>query len=219
MSRVAVVGANRGIGLEFCKQLSKQNEVVAFCRHSNEELEALGVQVIENCEVTNLESLETAVDRCEGQKFDYLIHVAGILRPNTLEELNVEDISEQFKVNSLGPLLCVHSFLSLLNPGAKVGLLTSRMGSIADNDSGGYYGYRMSKAALNAAGKSLAEDLKPRDISVFLLHPGYVRTDMTGFTGLIDPDESVKGLWRILQEKGMEQTGTFWHTNGEQLPW
>jgi NAD(P)-dependent dehydrogenase (short-subunit alcohol dehydrogenase family) len=93
------------------------------------------------------------------------------------------------------------------------------MGSIADNDSGGSYGYRMSKAAVNAAGKSLAIDLKPRGIAVAILHPGWVKTDMTGHGGLVDTDESVSGLIERLNELNLENTGSFWHMNGELLPW
>ena len=93
------------------------------------------------------------------------------------------------------------------------------MGSIADNDSGGSYGYRMSKAALNAAGASLAIDLRPRGISVAILHPGYVRTEMTGNAGLIDADESVSGLLKRIDELTPDNSGSFWHSNGDVLPW
>jgi NAD(P)-dependent dehydrogenase (short-subunit alcohol dehydrogenase family) len=93
------------------------------------------------------------------------------------------------------------------------------MGSIADNDSGGSYGYRMSKAALNAAGKSLSVDLKEEGHPVFLLHPGYVKTDMTNHTGYIDTNESAEGLYQVMKNKTLADTGTFWHTNGEPLPW
>ena len=93
------------------------------------------------------------------------------------------------------------------------------MGSIDDNDSGGSYAYRMSKSAVNAAGKSLSIDLKPKGIAVAILHPGWVRTDMTGHGGLIDPDESAAGLIQRMEELTLETSGTFWHTNGEKLPW
>ena len=119
----------------------------------------------------------------------------------------------------LGPLRVTHSLLPALKDGAKVALITSRMGSIADNDSGGSYGYRMSKAALNAAGVSLAQDLAARGIAIAILHPGYVRTDMTGQSGLIDTDESVAGLLQRINELNAQNSGTFWHTNGEVLPW
>jgi NAD(P)-dependent dehydrogenase (short-subunit alcohol dehydrogenase family) len=216
---IAVVGANRGIGLEFCKQLSEKHKVYAFCRTASEELRALDVKCIEDTDVSNFSSLETAAKQLEGEKLDYLIHVAGILETQSLDDFDVEGIEKQFLVNSIGPILSAKAFLPYLNDSAKIALLTSRMGSIADNDSGGQYGYRMSKAALNAAGKSLSVDLKPKGISVLLLHPGYVKTDMTGHSGLIETPESVAGMWKIVTTKGIEQTGSFWHTNGEELPW
>jgi NAD(P)-dependent dehydrogenase (short-subunit alcohol dehydrogenase family) len=124
-----------------------------------------------------------------------------------------------FEVNSLGPLLTTLALVNNMGKGSKVGIITSRMGSIDDNGSGGSYGYRMSKAAVNATGKSLAIDLKPRGIAVAILHPGWVKTDMTGHRGLIDTTESVSGLIERMKELNLENTGSFWHTNGEQLPW
>lgn len=124
------------------------------------------------------------------------------------------------KINAIAPLRCVETLLPSLGDGAKVCLITSRMGSIGDNGSGGFYGYRMSKAALNAAGVSLARDLKPRGIAVAILHPGMVATDMTArFGGGIPPADSAKGLLARVDELNLDNTGTFWHMNGEVLPW
>jgi NAD(P)-dependent dehydrogenase (short-subunit alcohol dehydrogenase family) len=103
--------------------------------------------------------------------------------------------------------------------GSKVGILTRRMGSIADNGSGAYYGYRMSKAAVNAAGVSLARDLAPRGIAVLLLHPGFVRTDMTGHGGNVEPHEAARDLLSRIDELDLASSGTFRHANGEELPW
>src|SRR5690606_28790840 len=119
-----------------------------------------------------------------------------------------------FQVNALGPLLTVHAFADRRESGAKVALVTSRMGSIADNTSGGSYGYRMSKAALNAAGKSLAIDLAPRGVAVVILHPGYVRTDMTGRTGNVDPGEAAAMLVARIDELDAASRGRFLHANG-----
>jgi NAD(P)-dependent dehydrogenase (short-subunit alcohol dehydrogenase family) len=116
-------------------------------------------------------------------------------------------------------LLVTQALLPNLHEGSKVGIITSRMGSIDDNDSGGSYAYRMSKSAVNAAGKSLSIDLKPRGIAVAILHPGWVRTDMTGHGGLIDADESASGLIKRMEELTLDTSGGFWHTNGERLPW
>ncbi|MDB2705807.1 SDR family NAD(P)-dependent oxidoreductase, partial [Pseudomonadota bacterium] len=153
---------------------------------------------------------------------DWLINNAGIANGISMDELDqsaVESSINMFKVNGLGPLLTTQALLKNLSEGSKVGIITSRMGSIADNDSGGSYGYRMSKSAVNAAGKSLSIDLKPYGIAVGILHPGYVRTDMTSHNGLIDTDESVSGLIARLEELSLDNTGSFWHTNGDLLPW
>jgi NAD(P)-dependent dehydrogenase (short-subunit alcohol dehydrogenase family) len=224
MSQTALVtGSNRGIGLEFCKQLKQRGfDVIATCRKASSELEALGVEVIENVEVSDPTSLNALVEKLAGRQIDWLINNAGIAGGLGLSDINVEAVESfkrQYEVNSLGPLLTTQILSGNLANGSKVGLVTSRMGSIADNDSGGSYAYRMSKAALNAAGKSLSIDLKPQGIAVGILHPGWVRTDMTGHGGLIDTDESVDGLLKRMDELNLDNTGTFWHTNGEVLPW
>ncbi len=225
-SNIAVVGANRGIGFELTKQLSESgNNIFAFCRSSNSKLNALDkVTVVEDFEVTEFIRMVTQLKNLDlendGQRFfDVLIHVSGILRSDSLDEIVEDDILEQFKVNALAPILSVNAFTPYMKEGSKVGLITSRMGSVDDNTSGGMYGYRMSKSALNMAGKSLSIDLKDQDITILLLHPGYVKTDMTGNQGQITAKESAKGLIQILNEKTLEETGTFWHVNGEQLPW
>jgi NAD(P)-dependent dehydrogenase (short-subunit alcohol dehydrogenase family) len=137
---------------------------------------------------------------------------------DTLDALDVEGMREQFEVNALGPLRVTAALLGSLGEGSKVAIITSRMGSVADNTSGKMYGYRMSKAAVNMAGVSLARDLAPRGIAVALLHPGMVATEMTGGRG-ISAEESVRGLLARVDGLTMETTGTFWHMNGEVLPW
>jgi NAD(P)-dependent dehydrogenase (short-subunit alcohol dehydrogenase family) len=123
-------------------------------------------------------------------------------------------------VNALAPLLLVRALLDHLPRGAKVALMTSRMGSIDDNSSGGSYGYRMSKVALNIAAKSLAIDLQPRGIAVAILHPGLVRTRMIGFNPQgISPEQSVRGLLARINAVNLNTSGTFWHANGDVLPW
>jgi NAD(P)-dependent dehydrogenase (short-subunit alcohol dehydrogenase family) len=123
-------------------------------------------------------------------------------------------------VNAIAPLRLTAALLPSLSAGSKVAMMTSRMGSIADNTSGSSYGYRMSKVALSMAGKSLAHDLRPKGIAVAILHPGLVQTRMTGFTNSgITPEESVKGLLTRIDELTLENSGTFWHSNGEVLPW
>jgi NAD(P)-dependent dehydrogenase (short-subunit alcohol dehydrogenase family) len=224
MSQTALVtGSNRGIGLELCTQLKQRGfDVIATCRHTSKDLEILGVEVIQNVEVSSPSSLALLAEKLSGRQIDWLINNAGIaggISLGDIDEQSIESFKRMFEVNSLGPLLTTQALLSNLTSGSKVGIITSRMGSIDDNYSGGSYAYRMSKSAVNAAGKSLSIDLKPREISVAILHPGYVRTDMTGHGGLIDTDESVLGLLVRMDELTLETSGTFWHTNGEVLPW
>lgn len=217
---VAVVGSNRGIGLEFVRQLAGEHKVYAFCRQASESLRELEPEcIVEGCETSDPEAISKSLDAVHGVTFDWVLVVSGILTSEGLESFDHDRVLRQFQVNSLGAIECARQFSVSVSKGGCIGLLTSRMGSIADNTSGGMYGYRMSKAALNAGGKSLALDLKDREISVLLLHPGYVRTDMTNHNGMIETDESVKGLIQILKTKVQNSTGTFWHTNGEELPW
>lgn len=213
-----IIGANRGIGLALVeKYLAEGFQVTATCRESSRELNQTKATIIEGIDVTN----ETSFQRlaAEIDAIDIMIHSAGVLLGDRIERINLENIQKQFEVNTLAPLKSVLALKDKVKPGGKIGLMTSRMGSIADNTSGGQYGYRVSKAGLNAIGKSLAEDLRDENKAVFLLHPGYVRTEMTGGSGLIDPPESAEGLYQIMASKTLQQTGSFWHTNGEQLPW
>lgn len=223
MATVLVTGANRGIGLELCTQLAARGmDVIATCRQASPALKALGIEVVEKVEVSDIDSLAQLAATLDGRQLDWLLNNAGIAGGvdfNSLDAASVASSKRMFEVNSLGPLLTTHALRGNLAAGSKVGIITSRMGSIADNDSGGGYGYRMSKAAANAAGKSLSIDLKPLGIAVAILHPGWVRTDMTGHGGLIDTDESVNGLLARMDALTLENSGTFWHTNGEILPW
>ena len=221
MASVLIVGANRGIGLELCRHLSARGDsVLATCRRSTPELEALsGVQVHTDVDVTSPETVAALVFRLGPQSLDLLFIVAGIMKPVDLAHFNADLVREQFEVNALGAVRTTVQLLPCMKDGAKIGLLTSRMGSIADNSSGGSYGYRMSKAALNAAGRSLALDLRPRGIAVGILHPGWVRTDMTQRQGLIDAASSAEGLIQRMDELSMDSSGTFVHQSGELLPW
>jgi NAD(P)-dependent dehydrogenase (short-subunit alcohol dehydrogenase family) len=221
MATYLVTGTNRGIGYEYCRQLQARGDVViAVCRSACEELKQLGVRVEEGIDITSDASVTDLRDRLGDTAIDVLINNAGIVKDDTLEDLDFESIREQFEVNALGPLRVTHTLLPLLKAGSKIVLMTSRMGSIEDNTSGSYYGYRMSKVALSMAGKSLAHDLKPHGIAVAILHPGLVQTRMTDFTSEgITPEESVKGLLARIDELTLENTGTFWHAKGEVLPW
>ena len=220
MSHCVVTGANRGIGLELAKQLHQQgHQVTVLCRQPSAELNALGVNIVSGIDVSQDSCIEAITQALAQQPVDLLINNAGILRDESLEQPNWATIREQFEVNTLGPLRVTHALLPNLVKGAKVALITSRMGSIADNTSGGRYGYRLSKAALNAVGKSMAMDLRTRDIAVSLLHPGYVATGMTGNHGDITPDVAASRLLQRIDEMSLGNSGSFFHSNGDLLPW
>ena len=215
-----VTGANRGIGLELARQLKARGaSVVAVCRKSSLELDALGVRVECQIDVTEPRAWSKLAERLAHDDIDLLVQNAGVLIADSLEDVNLDEVRAQLELNAIAPLFLTRALASRLHPGSKVALITSRMGSIGDNSSGRYYGYRMSKAALNAAGVSLAHDLKPRGVAVVILHPGSVRTEMTGGHGMIEPDESVRGLLQRIDELKLETTGRFLHQNGEILPW
>lgn len=221
MATYLVTGTNRGIGLEYCRQLQMRgDDVIAVCRSASDELKALNVQIETDVDITSDASVAALVKKLGNRSIDVLINNAGIIERVTLDNLDFESIRKQFEVNAIGPLRFTQALLSHLKTGSKVVMMTSRMGSIDDNTSGGSYGYRMSKVALSMAGKSLSHDLKSRQIAVAILHPGLVKTRMTGFTDSgITPEESVKGLLARIDELTLENTGTFWHSNGEILPW
>ena len=221
MSTYLITGANRGIGLEVARQLKERGEdVIATCRSTSPELNALSVRVEAGVDITSGDSVINLREKLNDKKVDVLIQNAGIAEFNSLSNLDPQSIMHQFEVNALSPLCFVQTMLSQLSQSAKIALISSRMGSIDDNTSGGSYGYRMSKVALCMAGKSLSVDLKSKDISVAIIHPGLVSTRMTGFTSSgIQPKESAKGIIERINELTIDNTGTFWHANGEILPW
>lgn len=220
MTTTVITGASRGIGLELTRQAAARgDDVIAVCRKPSAELEALDVRVESGIDVSVQEDVDRLAGRLPDASIDVLINNAGILSRQSLEDLDFDAIRRQFEVNSLGPLRVTATLRGKLRNGAKVAIVTSRMGSVADNTSGSHYGYRMSKAAVNMAGVSLARDLKDRDISVILLHPGYVNTDMTNHTGNVEPADAAAGILQRIEELDLDATGTFRHASGEALPW
>jgi NAD(P)-dependent dehydrogenase (short-subunit alcohol dehydrogenase family) len=223
MGLCVITGGNRGIGLELARQLAARGKQIAVvCRHASSALEELGAETIEGIDVSDAGCMDTLRARIGGRRIDLLINNAGVLRRDRLGQIDdagVDDIVLQFRVNSIGPLLVTQALLPCLETGAKIGIVSSRMGSVADNTSGGYYGYRMSKAAANMVGASLAQDLAERGVAVAVLHPGYVRTEMTGGQGDVNAEQAAAGLLARLDELTMETSGGFWHANGEALSW
>lgn len=219
MRTALVTGANRGIGLELCRQLKGHGyEVTAVCRAATEDLADLGCRIISGIDVTEPRTVGNLASLLQDVSIDLLVNNAGILIEDRLEDLDLDDMRRQFEVNTLGPLAITRALTPRLCDGGKVAMITSRMGSIADNSSGGYYGYRVSKAALNMAGVNLAHELRSRGIAVLMLHPGMVATEMTGRQGVPVEDAAAMLLERI-EQLGLQETGTFWHANGERLPW
>lgn len=219
MSNVLITGANRGIGLELARIFAARGDsVIGTSRGPAPELASLGARV-ETVDVTSAESVAALARALRPIKLDTVILNAGVLHGDRLDALDFAKIEQQIQVNSLGPLRVAAALRPNLRAGSKVAIITSRMGSIADNTSGAAYGYRMSKAAVNAAGRSLAIDLGRDRIAVVLLHPGYVRTGMTGGRGNWDADEAAAALVARIDELTPENAGRFLHATGEELPW
>ncbi|MGO1749700.1 MAG: SDR family oxidoreductase [Marinobacter sp.] len=217
---VVITGANRGIGLELARHYAGEGyDVIGVCRQSSDELASVVAQVIEEVDVTTCAGIEKLAAGLAGKSICLLINNAGLLQDEQLGSIDFDSIRTQMEINAYAPLRVAEALVPLMGQGSKIANITSRMGSIADNDSGGRYGYRASKAALNAFGKSLAMDLKPKGIAVAQLHPGYVKTRMVNFGGLISPEDSARGLAERIAKLSLENTGSFWHSNGDELPW
>ena len=223
MSTALITGAAGGIGGELARQLAERGTtVIAACRKSSAALAQLRVRVEEGIDLATDDGCRALAARLAGVPLDLVIHNAGVLNQESLGSLDADAAARirlQFEVNALAPLRLTALLAPQLASGAKLVLITSRMGSIADNTSGGFYGYRMSKAALNAAGRSLAIDLAPRGVAVAMLHPGFVQTPMTGGRGDIDAATAARNLLSRIDELTPATSGGFLHANGSSLPW
>lgn len=220
MQHVVITGANRGIGLELARHYHTQGwRVTGVCREKSAELDEYADLVLEEIDLAKVESIGRLAEALQGRTIDLLINNAGVLHDDVLGSIDIDSLRLQMEINAFAPLLVCEALLTNLPPGSKIANITSRMGSIGDNDSGGRYGYRASKAAFNAFGRSLAIDLKGRGIAVAQLHPGFVKTRMVNYGGLITTAESVAGLVERIDQLNLDNTGSFWHCNGEELPW
>lgn len=220
MPIICITGTNRGIGLALADSFSQDHHVIAMCRKSSSELEELqNTTIVHDIDINMHEHRIKAISAIPLET-DILFLNAGILLPNNSDNiLNESGIIEQVQTNAISPLIMAQMASKKLKKHSKIILMTSRMGSITDNNSGGLDGYRMSKAALNAAGKNLAISLQKKNISVFLIHPGHIQTDMTNYTGQTTPSEVAKKLHELIPSLTSEQSGSFWHADGYQLPW
>ena len=220
MKHVVLTGANRGIGLALAKHYQQEGwRVTGVCRESSAQLDKVATQVISPIDVTDPASVAHLVSALSGQTIDLLINNAGVMQNEVLGSIDFDSLRLQMEVNAFAPLRVSEALLPNMRNGSKIANITSRMGSIADNDSGGRYGYRASKAAFNALGRSLAMDLKQRGIAVAQLHPGFVKTRMVNYGGMIEPEESAAGLVARIAALNLDNSGSFWHSNGEELAW
>ena len=217
---VVVVGASRGIGLALARLLAGRGDrVIATCRSAPDELRALPVEFVEGVDVRSAASLGAVARHLGERAVDVLLVVAAVSERVDLSNLDVEIIQRLFDVNALGPVRVVAALVDHLRPGSKLVFVTSRMGSIGDNTSGGHYAYRMSKAALNMAARSFAIDLRARGVAVGLVHPGFVQTDMTGGRGEVTPEEAAAKIVERIDALTLETSGEFLHAKGYPLPW
>lgn len=220
MTTILVTGCNRGIGLELVRQyIARGDEVVGVCRTSNDALTDTGARIIDGVDVSTEDGIQRLSAELGDTPVDVLINNAGILRGDSLDSIDYDSMLEQYRVNTIGPLRVTRALLGNLGMGSKVGIVSSRVGSIEDNSSGNNYGYRCSKSAVNMVGMNLHHDLSPDGIAVMLLHPGYVQTDMTGGSGGVTAVDSAAGLIARLDELRLETSGSFWHAEGYELPW
>ncbi|MHC1561481.1 1-hydroxy-2-glutathionyl-2-methyl-3-butene dehydrogenase [Actinomycetospora sp. C-140] len=227
-----VVGADRGIAHALARHLHQRGgEVVAVCFGDGADLAAAGVTVEPHVDVTSDEAVTGLAKRLEqrGARLGLLVHVAGIMHLDTLATVDLDDARRQFEVNTLGPLRVVRALHGLLDEGAKVGILTSRVGSLGDNASGGDYAYRISKAGANMVALNLHHDLAPRGVMVQALHPGMVRTHLLDVidpgemeryaSAFAAPEDAAARLVAVLDALTPETAGRFQHADGSYLPW
>ncbi len=224
MATVLVTGADRGIGAALVAHYRRRGErAIAACLENGRDLKAAGIEVEAGVDVTDLDSLMSLRKRLGTTYIDVLVNNAGAFHADTFDDLDFTAMLRLYDINALGPLRVAYALAPLMGTGSKIGIITSRVGSIADNASGGMYGYRMSKCAANQLGINLYHELKPRGIAVMLLHPGQVSTTMTkdlrAAGDFISPAESATGLIRQLDALTIATAPEFRHADGTLLPW
>jgi NAD(P)-dependent dehydrogenase (short-subunit alcohol dehydrogenase family) len=231
MPTTLITGANRGLGLEFARQYAADGwQVYATCRDPNSasELRRLAdasnnkVQIMA-LDVTDLASIKAAATKLEGQSIDLLLNNAGIGGPRgqTIGNIDYDAWEKVLDVNTMGPLRVSEAFVDNVARSERklIVALTSGMGSIADNTSGGAFAYRSSKAAMNMVMRSLAIDLAPRGITCVVINPGWVRTDMGGPRGTQTPAQSVTKLRRLIDDLEPAHSGKFLNHDGREYAW
>jgi NAD(P)-dependent dehydrogenase (short-subunit alcohol dehydrogenase family) len=230
MATVLITGANRGLGLEFCRQYAEQGwHVIACARNPDDafDLNNLSTQhniQLETLDVSKFEQIDALSRKLADLPIDVLINNAGIYadhRSDGFGHLDYQAWTNSLLINTQAPVKMAEAFLPQIKKSGKklIVNVSSLMGSIADNDSGGSIFYRSSKAALNAAMKSLAIDLKDQSVGVLIFHPGWVKTDMGGLNALIDAEPSITGMRSLIENFSLNQSGSFIKYDGTQMPW
>ena len=224
MATVVVTGADRGIGLALVNgYYARGDRAVGACLGDGQLLSGTGIEFVPHVDVTRSESFAPLCERLATAPVDVLICNAGIYHADDWDDFDYAALMRQYDVNALGPLRSVQALDRHIPRGGKIGIVTSRVGSISDNGSGGSYGYRMSKCAANALGVNLYHELKPRGISVMLLHPGQVATDMTHGLGqlgdFIAPETAARGLMAQIDALSADTPPEFRHSDGTLLSW
>ena len=227
MPTVMITGANRGLGFEYARQYADEGwRVIATCRDPGNALELAslaGEVEIHAMDIGDRGQILSLANSLRKEAIDLLLNNAGIFdsRRSKLGDTDYGTWEKFMRINVISPLMVCESFIEHVASSnfKKIAIMSSKMGSIDDNGSGGSYIYRSSKAALNAVMKSLSIDLKPRGISVAILHPGWVRTDMGGPNGLIDAPESVHGLRQVINGLNLTNSGRFYNYDGSEIPW
>ncbi|HEY5950339.1 MAG TPA: SDR family oxidoreductase [Kofleriaceae bacterium] len=230
--RTLVTGANRGIGLELVRQLRERGDEVEACARSPQqasELQALASDRvrIHRVDVTDVSSIRALAQSLGDAAIDILFNVAGVYGGprqsvrQMADDLELADVASTFEINAIGPLRMSVALLPQLRRGGakKIVSLTSGMGSISDNTSGGYYAYRMSKAALNMMTRSLAVDLASEGITAFVINPGWVQTDMGGAHAPTPVTDSVRGILHEVDRATKDDSGQFLNWNGKRYAW
>jgi len=219
MPKVLITGANRGLGLEFARQYKEAGwDVVATARQSSAELEALGVRV-ETLDMQDLDAVERLGDRLD--RLDLLIANAGTYGPREVTSADeAREWADTFVTNTIAPFLLAEAVLPIVEASSgKLIAVSTKMGSIEDNTSGGFIAYRSSKAALNAAWRNLAIEARTRGVAAAVLHPGWVQTRMGGTSAPLEPEESVAGMRKVIDGLTLEQSGGFFSYDGTMVPW
>lgn len=227
MPTVLITGSNRGIGLEYARQyLADGWKVIATCRNPDKATELASLEGdidIHALDVTDFGQVQGLAKTLRKEPVDLLLNNAGIYgpRPSKLGGIDYDIWEDVMRINVMAPLKVCESFRDHVAASElkKIAVMTSKMGSMGDNESGASYVYRSSKAALNAVAKSLSVDLQIKGIAVAILHPGWVRTDMGGPSGLIGVEDSVTGLRRVIDNLNLQTSGRFYNYDGSEIPW